>query len=231
MAQPQTVYPITAFNKSKTGKDRGALAKRFDHSVFIDVDLKTLPPDVLRDLLLEALQNKARAAVKKLNAEAATEAEIQAAMQAAVDRVKSGKGVGGKAKPKMDEETKAIRAEARSILREQIKAKLEASDAAESLTGKQITSKISEYFKARDAYHRNPTKNAEHKGRAAVVDRVMAQAAERIKQRQEAEDDLGPMLEEMQNAPKEEAPKATKPKANGQAKKAKGQKPASAPAA
>lgn len=214
MSQPQSqpvLYPITAFTLPKSGKSRNKLAQRFDHTVFVEVNLAELPQETLRDLLLEALQTKARSAVKKLkNLDTATEDEIKAAMTSSFEQVKQGKGIAGKVKPKMDPETKAIRAEARIILREAIKAKIEASNQTETFTSAQITSFISDYFKDHTAYHKNPSKFPEHEHAAASVDRALAIAVERIKQRVET----GNILGDLSSLSFESTPKApAKPRA------------------
>jgi len=240
--KPELMVPITAFTLPKTGKSRNKLAQRFDHEVFVNVDLASgWPPNVIKELLEEAITAKCRAAVKKLPPESCTEEDIKAIMAAKVEDLKRGKGVGRKAKPKMDEETKAIRAEARSILRQAFRDQHEASGVDGELDGKALTKRVGNMFKARDHWHRSPGKPITIKSTdgsevtfdpdtkakiAKAVDNALNVAAERIKQRTESAEVLGDLAAVLPTKPSK--PKTTAPKSGGKGK-GKG-KPAQAPA-
>lgn len=192
-------YGIAASKPSK----RSALGKRDFDTKGIDVDISAIPAPVLQKLLLDALETKLQAAVKKLDMENCTVEQAQAAMREALASLKSGK----KAVRKQSAAA-AIKAEAKRMLKAEFK---ERNFGDEELDAKALTEQVNDCFKDYDTWKKTGDENLADIGQ--VVESFLEAAKTRLEEKAKTGNVLDKLLSDRAKAAsgsaRESAPKAT----------------------
>lgn len=186
---PRATLTATAF--ASTGRSK--LGKRFEgRTIGIPITWADIPVNVLEDLLLGAVEDYCRYAVKQLDQENCTPEQVKAAMLARYDVLKSGRSASKKGKPRA---TDPVKAEVRKIIRQYFKDAHEASDVEGELDSHKVTKAITEMLNIHAKWIKGGRDaESDFANTGAWVDDVYTVARERVSAREAAASTLSPAL-------------------------------------